>query len=158
MRKSCPFISSSPRLYCVVPQGQKAEIPLSGKVETPAGTISLRFFHDEETVHSISTTKHSIVREELLWGVEAMENGGNTSVSPADLPSFLAREALIRRLSKCRGYKDTHMEIRRFKDSRGLGPPKLFINGKHSAVDISLSHDGRFIAYAFSLINFFAES
>jgi hypothetical protein len=36
------------------------------------------------------------------------------------------------------------------KNSYGLGPPFVCINGEAAAIDISLSHDGLIAAYAFA--------
>jgi hypothetical protein len=152
MRKTYPRVSFSPRSYCVVlrdREDQATKYPCSGTVKTPVGIAVVHFFQDEETVHAIASSEHPIRFDELLWGVEVMVDSKDPLISLANLPSLHVREALIRRLAGCPGYAEAHMEIQRVEDSRGLGPPKLFVNGKQSAVDISLSHDGRFVSYAF---------
>ena len=149
MRKSRPYVSSVPRSYYVVPWSREADSPLIGTVETPAGIAFARFFHEEKTVHAIAVTEHPVGFKEILWGVEATTDGRDRPMSAVDNPSYLVREALIRRLSQGPDYGDVDMEIRRIEDVRGLGPPKLFIDGKCSnKEDISLSHDGNFVAYA----------
>ncbi|PKN60965.1 MAG: hypothetical protein CVU53_00290, partial [Deltaproteobacteria bacterium HGW-Deltaproteobacteria-11] len=45
--------------------------------------------------------------------------------------------------------------IRRFQDNHGLGPPRPYFRGKPAPFDLSLSHDGAFVAYA--MIPFFLQ-
>ena len=41
------------------------------------------------------------------------------------------------------------MKIVRQPGEKGLGPPLLHIEGIESAIDLSISHDGSYVAYAY---------
>ncbi len=62
---------------------------------------------------------------------------------------FSARGGLVSCLNALLDLKDGEAAIRREPAPRGLLPPRLFIRGEPSGIDISLSHDGRFAAWAF---------
>ncbi len=147
MRKSHPEIVSIPRSYEVRLDGPEGL--QDGTVKTPAGPVSIRFSEGTGTLHVFGMDDSGGL-EGLICGVERMDTRACAGVSPADLPSLRAREALIYRVAGYLECDPGDMEIRRAKDSRGSGPPRLYINGQASGLDISLSHDGRFVAYVFT--------
>lgn len=67
---------------------------------------------------------------------------------PAD-PSSLARTKLIRLLARELRCPENDLRIIREKNDGGLGPPILYVAGAASAVDLSISHDGQYVAYAY---------
>ncbi len=147
VKKYRPDICSIPREYPVRPVGWEGGCLCRGMAETPGGPVPLRFFHDAAgSVHAVGAGRAGDLGD-VFWGVEVIDDGGAAG-STAD-QSLLVREALIRRLSAHTGLGAARMEVRRLGDSRRLEPPVLFIDGRPAGVDISLSHDGRFIAYAF---------
>ena len=64
-------------------------------------------------------------------------------------PSLFVRECLSRRLADIYHLNFREMEIRRAKKGSELQPPYLYYENKKAPFDISLSHDGQFVAYAF---------
>ena len=64
-------------------------------------------------------------------------------------PSLFVRECLSARLADIYQLNFREMEIRRAKKGRELQPPHLYYENKKTPFDISLSHDGQFVAYAF---------
>jgi phosphopantetheinyl transferase (holo-ACP synthase) len=149
MGKSRPGLSSAPRSYHVVLENQEAGKTGSAVVETPGGDVHLRFCPGAGYVHVLGT-EHPDDLQKIEWGVETIDCEGEMKACPGD-SSRLVREALIRRLSGYPGFQAAQMDIRRSGGNSGNPePPVLFVNRKQSAVDVSLSHDGRFVAYAFS--------
>ncbi|HRT71180.1 MAG TPA: 4'-phosphopantetheinyl transferase superfamily protein [Syntrophales bacterium] len=147
MKKYRPDISSVPRAYTVRPVEWEGGCISLGMAETPEGAVPVRFFHDAaRSIHAVGAGRTGDLGD-VVWGVEVIDDGG-AAVSTTD-QSLLVREALIRRLSAHTGLGTARMEVRRLGDSRRLSPPVLFVDGRPADVDISLSHDGRFIAYAF---------
>ena len=66
-------------------------------------------------------------------------------------PSLFARDCLSRRLSDIYQLNFREMAIRRTEKGGELQPPYLYYKNKKAPFDISLSHDGQFVAYAFLL-------
>jgi len=158
-RKDNPNISSAPRLYKVsldridaisegvsAPEGEA----FFGAVDTPAGTISLRTLLTPDCVHSIgiSFPSFDVLRDRVVSDVERLCSPEQTA--PAD-ESFHVRNAAKKRLSRCLKVNSDNIEIRRNRSIYGLEPPHVCFRGQPAPIDISLSHDGAFIAYAFTL-------
>jgi hypothetical protein len=61
-------------------------------------------------------------------------------------PSRTVREGLFRCLAERWGCPVEAIEIR--KDPWGPGVPRLFLSGREKPVTVSLSHDGRYTAFA----------
>ena len=70
--------------------------------------------------------------------------------SPESDPSGFARLCLIRSLAGFLREDDQHIEIRRQKKEGDLLPPVVYLKGVQTDIDVSLSHDGQWVAYAFA--------
>lgn len=150
-------IPAIPKLYRVQFDGTAEGVPdsrhpgarlLLGTVTTPLGNMSLETLLTPDYVHSLAATFSTLAGQAIVWKVERMPFAEN--LSPAD-ESFFIRAAAKRRL--CRylpGSRPGDFEIRRAKGHRGLGPPCVYFHKQASSIDISLSHDGAFAAYAFT--------
>ena len=92
---------------------------------------------NEEWVHAVACTGKTAV----LSSVERMEGGADQKQAVR----ALALEALAARFDLPRD----RLEIVRRANAGGRpGPPQLLIDGRAAGVDISLSHDGPFVAFA----------
>ncbi len=149
VRKISPDVSSVPVVYGVT-YGEEAEQALSGAVNTPCGRVAVRSFINLEYVHCIGVSGSPNDINDVIWGVE--ENG-ETEESTAVDESLCARQTAGRRLVAYLHAAPGEIDIRRPESSTGLGPPLVYCRGIHTEIDISLSHDGRFVAYAFSKNN-----
>ncbi len=99
--------------------------------------LSLEVEGNEEWVHAVACTGETAV----LWSVERMEDGADQKVAVR----ALALEAVAARFDLPRD----RLEIVRPPNARGRpGPPQLLVDGLATGVDISLSHDGPFVACA----------
>lgn len=149
-------VSSSPRLYEVrLSRTDRPERPdscfsegkaLSGFVDTPHGACYIQVIITHDYVHCIGNSVSSEAMDSVIWRVDRIDP------APGDKPDFestAVRKALKKHLSASCNKSTEDIEIRRAKGPRGLGPPFAYINGRQSDIDISLSHDGRFTAYAF---------
>lgn len=63
-------------------------------------------------------------------------------------PSAAVRRHARRHLAELLHVSAADIEIQRLQDNDGWGPPRPYLNGKPAPFDLSLSHDGIFIAYA----------
>jgi hypothetical protein len=153
VKKYDPSATSVPRLYKVSLDCAEGSVGLSpgsdtltGFVDTPYGRIEIKVFISSDYIHCIGTTSAPDEMDALVWHVDRMSP--DSQASP-DYESIFVRKALKLRLSTYFDESPENIEIRRVKNSYGLGPPFVSINGEHAAIDISLSHDGILAAYAF---------
>lgn len=93
----------------------------------------LRIDREGPCIHAVAWTDDEVP----VSGVELLEAGAD--------PSAAARALLVREL----GANGLSVERAPLPGSwNGLGPPKLFRDGVEVQLDISLSHDGRFVGFA----------
>ncbi len=149
--KSQPGISSSPREYEVSLQKNITNPSVSGVVKTPNGSIPVRIFKTNNSIHCIATTGTTESIDSIIWGVQRITGDQR---SPQYSESFAVREAAKKHLSLYFNLSPDEIEIRRSKGARGLEAPVVYINDCLAGVDISLSHEGEFVAYAFATGSF----
>lgn len=63
-------------------------------------------------------------------------------------PSSAVRRQARLRLAELLHAPATDIDIQRHRDIRGWGPPRPYLRGQPAPFDLSLSHDGAFVAYA----------
>jgi phosphopantetheinyl transferase (holo-ACP synthase) len=156
--KDDPCVPSSPRLYEVSLFQDRdsheedcffnGKASFDGGVDTPNGRVHIRIFITRDYVHCTGCTDSAKAIDSVVWHTD---NIGPVPQSSPDYESTCVRNALKKHLSAYVDRETKDIEIRREKGPRGLGPPLVYINGRQSAIDISLSHDGRFAAYAFTV-------
>lgn len=113
--------------------------PDLGVVRWEGRTFALRIEHGEGFVHAVATHGPGHV----VTAVEPIAQGGDAS--------RCARELAVRRLSPRIGSELTVVRDPRPGSWDGFGPPRLLSRGAPSGVDVSLSHDGRFVSFAASI-------
>lgn len=107
--------------------------------------VYVGLFSHPSYVHCVGADSLSTL-DYLSWGIDILphrEDGQN------DNPSLFVRQCLVRSLAGFLHLSSSEIKIRRMKKGAVLQPPSVYIGGKRAAIDVSLSHDGRFIAYAF---------
>lgn len=147
-------VSSSPLEYTVFlnPAGvANGKIRMfRGSVSTPAGILPLRLVRNSNYVHAVASTGADETINSVFW-VVCNINLRRSEVTP-HMQSMLVRRAVTMKLAKYINASPQDMEIvRRKRNGSGLGPPVLLVGGRESGIEISLSHDGLFLAYAFLL-------
>jgi hypothetical protein len=146
--KSNPDISSSPRRYRVKfldddPEsciGRADGAALSGLVETPAGEVSFRTFITPRYVHCLAMAGVCLPDETLTFQVLSLQDR-------PDLSSSL-RWAAAERLASLLRVSPSVIEIHRARTPQGYGPPRVLVAEQETSIDISLSHDGHYGAFA----------
>ncbi|MBN1382831.1 MAG: 4'-phosphopantetheinyl transferase superfamily protein [Deltaproteobacteria bacterium] len=117
---------------------------LNGTVSTKCGVIHIRVVIRPDFVHCVGTEDPSSLGM-VAWEWDRLKNP-----APDNDTSLFVRKMAVKGLSDWSGQRSEDIEIKRFKGVKGLGPPLVYIKGEPSGIDISLSHDGPFCAYAFS--------
>jgi len=148
-------VTAAPRRYEV-----KLDIPeeivkedgsfISGVVETPYDPVFVRIFAGNGYIHCVGIEGRSEAVNSVIWGVQKTKKmqEGEIRHSP-DSASLVVRKLAKRRISSHLKQDIEDIDILRLKGPHGLGSPIVFIKGKKALVDISLSHDGNFVSYAF---------
>ncbi len=158
-QKDYPDISSAPRRYrvdlarrdtsgreCILRPGTRA---FAGTVATPRGIISLHTLIAPDYVHSVAlSVPSSATADRVVMHAERMHLAEQSSPS---YESSYVREIAIRQLARTVNSSIHDIAIRRNQEPRGLGAPYVYVQGRLASIDISLSHDGAFAAFAFTL-------
>jgi hypothetical protein len=123
---------------------------ISGVVRTPYDPVSIRIFKDEDYLHCIGVTGTEKLMNSVTWGIHKGEPvEGEEDIYSPEAASLEIRKVATRKMALYCKQDIENIDIIRFKGSHGLGPPTVYINGKEAMIDISLSHDGHFLSYAF---------
>ncbi len=155
IKKYIAGASFIPLLYKVSrPEGWKeaGRSPLEnghipGITDTPWGKVKVRFFITCDYIHCIGTMDLSGGIDSVVWKVDLLPPGRKVR---SGYESAFLRETIRRHLSVFLNRPSEEIEIRRSEGT--LGPPFVYLKDKPAGIDISLSHDGKFTAYAFSLV------
>jgi len=158
--KCDPYASSTPRLYEVSlncsdklsgsDKFYATQSSISGSVATPRGQVYIKIFVTRDYVHCVGATASLEKTDAVVWHVDRIST--DSEVSPA-YESMFVREALKKHLSEYVDEVAEDMEIKRENGANGLTPPFVYLNGRRDEIDISLSHDGAFTAYAFTILD-----
>lgn len=119
---------------------------VEGAVLTPEGTVPLRIYRRCTYIHALALSEGEEDFDCIFWRVEVLP--GIQGADSLEAESRIIRKALIRRVAAHLGWNRKEMEIRRTESGNRPGPPRLYYQGKRTTLDLSLSHDGRFGAYA----------
>lgn len=139
-----PDANSIPRRYDVRLKSDDGYPEKSGMVLSPFGTVQVRTYVCGKYIHCIAISGEgedwdSIVWKVEKWDVEELSRYGE---------SRLIREMLRQDLSQVLHANPEDIGILREKGPGGLGPPQVYVKDQKSTIDISMSHDGNFIAYS----------
>ena len=118
-----------------------------GVVMTPAGPVELSCFRSAGHVHCIAVMNGAYRAAQSDSGVQAV---ARELTGPVD-PSSALRLETVHYLASALRVSPYFIRIRREKACAGYGPPRVYMEGRPADIDISLSHDGRYIAFAVHL-------
>ncbi|MGA9112130.1 MAG: 4'-phosphopantetheinyl transferase superfamily protein [Smithella sp.] len=142
--KSFPGIPFIPRRWQVVFNKLQSEYS-DGEVIIPGkGSVYIRYFSNLQYVHCVGADS-STVLDKLIWSVEALPEEKEIN------PSLFLRDCLGEKLANNLSLNFHDIKIMRTKINGEFQQPRVYVGGKETDIDISLSHDGRFVAYAYHL-------
>jgi phosphopantetheinyl transferase (holo-ACP synthase) len=145
-----PAVCSIPRQYRVEINGDSALFvsqrkinralsPLiAGKVITPRGELALRIERTADWVHAMVAESEEVL-DRIFLLVESPGGG--------DDPSAFVRRGLLREIACLLDCPVGDLSV--IKNPAGSGAPSVFFRGYPLTKEVSLSHDGRFTAFAF---------
>lgn len=139
-KKSFPDTAFTPRLWQVNFTKNRIKYWESEVVIPGQNSVFVRLFPGSDYVHCVGTDNPSML-DRFDSGMEILP-GKKTN------PSIFVRQCLAQQLAARFSLNFDRIEIRRTIENGERLPPQVFINGKATNIDISLSHDGRFAAYA----------
>lgn len=144
-----PSVCSIPRRYPVLIDGGEAaersdaagaESCLAGRVITPRGEVALRISVTDDYVHAVAAGSPSVLAG-IIQRVACLDRAEAAGDESAFVRGQLVRE-IARRLD-C-----PIADLAVLKGPSGSDAPRVFLRGRLLPADISLSHDGRFAAFA----------
>jgi phosphopantetheinyl transferase (holo-ACP synthase) len=142
IKKSFPAAAFLPRQWQVIFNKTKSKYS-DGEVIIPGNNrVYIRLFSNPQYIHCIGADVFTAL-DKLIWSVDVLPEKEKIN------PSLHLRYYLGRSLAKHFSLNFHHIKIKRTKENGELQPPRVYVGGKKTDIDISLSHDGRFIAYIF---------
>lgn len=139
-----PAVCSIPHRYQVVLEAEDATrkiVRLAGKVITPRGELVLEVAVSADWVHALAAGAEEALKR-LCQRVKRLE-GGKGAVNP----SAFVRGALLQEIARRLDCPVGDLSV--VKNPDGRGAPRVLFRGDLLAAEVSLSHDGRFAAFAF---------
>lgn len=157
MRKIAPAAPFSPRGFAVELHPERDGAVRHGAVRAGRFRFEVRFDHQAEHVHAVALVPNRLAESalevvEMISAVHRMSRAemAGEIAPPGDLPvaSAAARRALRDGLAgRLGGPPERFVVVGR---ERGMAP-SVFRDGFPLGVDVSLSHHGHLVAYAFAL-------
>lgn len=117
-------------------------------VITPEGRVPVRTCRERSYVHAIALVGAAEYLDSIIWSVSRIRRP-RKEVTPA-MQSFLVRRQLKLQIAQKLAVDPGELEITRPAADGVPGPPLLLVSGEASGIDISLAHDGPYLAYAFA--------
>ncbi len=124
--------------------GDVMSIQESAVVMTPAGPVDAFFTLSSRRVHCVAAVRNGHGGTSSATLVQVLEERRDGLFDP----SAAVRRAVIHHLASVLKASPYYIDIRRDKTTHGYGAPRVFIEGSRTDIDISLSHDGQYIAFA----------
>jgi phosphopantetheinyl transferase (holo-ACP synthase) len=149
LAKRDAFIDAVPVQYRtvfhrVVPIAEAATgrlLSFQGRVQTPAGEAFFQACSTVHHVHCLAVAGGDALPAGIEWCILDLPEGQD--------PSSWLRRAALEALARRLGVPVQRLAISRFPGPRGKGPPRVLEGSRLLDVDLSLSHDGSYGAYAF---------
>ena len=148
--KSDPAVSSAPGKYPVQPDALTPAGIASGKVGSPAGPVQVKIDFCPEYVHCVGIFGPKAMFSSFLYGVEPIGSANMPEKkSISEIESRAVRQLATKEIAAFLHVPAQDIFIIRQKKEHVLLPPEVHVKNHPTPADISLSHDGRYAAYAF---------
>jgi phosphopantetheine--protein transferase-like protein len=137
-----PTVRSTPRKYPILlDPSEVSDMCLAGRAITPRGELALRIVVTDDYVHALAAATVNDL-DTIFQRVDRMD----VEEDHVEASDFVRRGLLIE-IARCLDCPLGELSVG--KEPLGPGAPFVLRRGQPLAVDISLSHDGCFTAFAF---------
>jgi len=143
IKKSSPDIAFIPRRWQAVFARFESECSEGEVIIPEEDGVYIRLFSNPDYIHCVGADGLAALNK-LIWNVDILPEEETD-------PSLFSRRCLAQSLAKNYSLNFHQIKIKRKRENAELQPPCVYIRGEKMDVDISLSHDGRFVAYAHHL-------
>jgi phosphopantetheinyl transferase (holo-ACP synthase) len=142
IKKIIPAAAFLPRQWMVIfkkstSTHSEGEVIIPGKEK-----VFVRLDVNSRYVHCVGSDNISVL-DKSIWSIDVLPEKEKNN------PSFYSRYRLGQHLAKHFSLNVHHVKIKRTREKGELQPPRVYVDNGEADIDISLSHDGRFVAYAF---------
>jgi phosphopantetheinyl transferase (holo-ACP synthase) len=161
VKKLFPEMPFSPRTYEVDLYGcgysgekdgvSKGGRYFKGSAGTPKWFIDIEVIITSDFIHCLGVYGEPRGGKTIIWGIDNIYQKQQTGNCNDE--SLLVREAARKSIASYLNCNPERIEIRRKQKMSNLGPPFVYFDGKPAEIDVTLSHDGRYVAYAFTGFN-----
>jgi phosphopantetheinyl transferase (holo-ACP synthase) len=141
IKKSFPDTAFLPRQWQVLFNKSLSDYSEGSVIFPGERSIFIRLFSNSQYVHSIGSDNLSTL-DKLILSVEVLPQ-------EAENPSLFLRDCLGKKVADNFSLNFYDIKIKRTRKNGELQPPCVYVGRAKTDIDISLSHDGRFVAYAF---------
>jgi phosphopantetheinyl transferase (holo-ACP synthase) len=121
----------------ITPEYAEGEVGMWGK-----SGVFIRLFPRSGHIHCVGSDDQSVL-DQLICNTQLIPLEENIT------PSLFVRRCIGQNLAEYFHRDFDAIEIRRERWKNELQPPAVYLDGQKTNIDLSLSHDGRFVAYAF---------
>lgn len=135
-----PFL---PKMIAVVENPGEGSPEVLGTADTPWGQAVFRSLRREDCIHTLCAPASEDVLDETRWHVAETAPGGDGSRE--------VRRAAGRTLARHLGVNEKDVRILRDRGAGTSPVPRVFLGERELPADLSLSHDGRYVACAFRM-------
>ena len=143
IKKNIPAAAFLPRQWQVVFTKTKLK-DSDGEVIIPGkGSVHIRLDCNSQYVHCVGSDSITTL-DKLIGSVDVLPDKEKNN------PSLYLRNCLGQSLAKHFSLNFHHIKIKRTRENGELQPPRVYVSGVKTDIDISLTHDGRFVAYTFN--------
>ena len=145
-----PLVSSSPKQYEVSIEDIGSPSIFHGMVTTPELPVQIRGTIDPDYVHCLGVTGKEAYIQTIETGIYPIPTDKKGDIILPEQESLFVRELAKDRMAAYLKTDVSQIQIRRKIIVNQPGPPEVFVQGEKIPINISLSHDGRFVAFAFT--------
>jgi phosphopantetheinyl transferase (holo-ACP synthase) len=144
IKKSSPDAAFLPRQWTVTFKSTKSKYS-DGEVIIPGKSkIYISLFSNSQYVHCVGADCLTAL-DKLIWSVDVLPEKEKIN------PSLFLRHCLGQNLAQYFSLNFHQIKIKRTRENGEFQPPRVYVSGRKTDIDISLSHDGRFVAYIYHL-------
>ncbi|MBA4369607.1 MAG: hypothetical protein C0403_18435 [Desulfobacterium sp.] len=151
--RSFPLVSSSPKQYEVSIGDIGSSSFFHGMVTTPEMPVQIKGVISTDYVHCLGVTGMDMDDQTIETNICPIRTDNKGDIILPDQESLFVRELAKDRIAEYLKAEVSQVQIRREIIANQPGPPEVFFQGEKIPINISLSHDGRFVAFAFTMFD-----